>query len=168
MFVTFLFVWLPLCFVVAYAASQKGRSGVGFFFLSFFLSPLIGFLAVIAVPSVARTTSAPRNGADLVICHSCRKPRRYDALRCPSCGAGTQPEVPVLKKCPMCAELIQPEAIKCRYCGSDVSAPAPRDDRPLAAIAAPTMGYCPGCRKLRGSNVTKCLYCGDTAPVMTG
>ena len=37
---------------MAYAAASKGRSPVGFFFLSFFFSFLVGILVVLAVPRV--------------------------------------------------------------------------------------------------------------------
>lgn len=35
-----------------------------------------------------------------------------------------------MKKCPMCAELVRREAVKCRYCGADVS-----DVPNIAAVA---------------------------------
>jgi hypothetical protein len=45
-------VWLALCFVAGAIAKNKGRSGAGFFWLSFFLSPLVGILAAaIASPN---------------------------------------------------------------------------------------------------------------------
>lgn len=45
--------WLVLCFIVSALASSRGRSAVGFFFLSFFLSPLIGLLVLLVVRNLA-------------------------------------------------------------------------------------------------------------------
>ena len=39
-------IWIALCIVAGVGASNKGRSGVGYFFLSFFLSPLVGLIAM--------------------------------------------------------------------------------------------------------------------------
>ena len=134
--IEFLLLWLPACFVVAYVASQKGRSGFGFFLLSFFLTPLIGFLAVIAVPRVERPSA----------------PFRKDYLDA----------APALKKCPRCAEMIKPDAQACRYCGAEQASHAATPAVPAQPIV---MGTCPGCRKLRGANVRRCVYCGNTEPV---
>lgn len=44
-------LWLMLCILVGILASHiKNRSGIGFFFLSLLLSPLIGFIIVLVVP----------------------------------------------------------------------------------------------------------------------
>ena len=84
-------VWVALCFVAGAIASKKGRSSVGFFFLSLVLSPLIGIIAaLIAKPNeekVEKSKIAEGNS----------------------------------KKCPFCAEIIKAEAKVCRYCGRELA-----------------------------------------------
>jgi len=163
-----LLLWFVLCILVAWIGTQKGRSGWGFFFLSFFLSPLIGFLVVLALPAKAPGVSTPR-GSDLILCSACGRPHRADTNDCPHCGFKRAAPPADTKTCPMCAETIKRDAVRCRYCGSDLgglAAAGPLRATPaIAAAAVPTMGTCPSCRRLRASNVDKCVYCGNTDPV---
>jgi len=85
-------VWVFLCIVAGIIAYRKGRSGIGFFLLAIFLSPLIGIIAAL----IARPNAKEVEDAQI--------------------ASGTS------KKCPFCAEMIKTEAIVCRYCGKDVTA----------------------------------------------
>ena len=85
--------WLALSIIPAVIASNKGRSGFGFFFLSILLSPIIGIIAaLVAKPNVKAVETAQINTGEA-------------------------------KKCPFCAEMIKTEAKVCRFCGKDVPAP---------------------------------------------
>lgn len=88
-------VWLALAVVAGVIASNKGRSGVGFFFVSIVLSPLVGIIGALAAKSgVAMQEEEVRR-------------------------AGASKD---FRQCPACAEVIRREALKCRYCGDDVPA----------------------------------------------
>jgi Flp pilus assembly protein TadB len=75
-----------MAFVVAYVAGQKNRSKVGFFWLSIFLSPLIGLLVAIAIPR------GSKNANRLSQCPYCKEEIVVDALVCRHCGKELDPE----------------------------------------------------------------------------
>ncbi|NRB42461.1 MAG: zinc ribbon domain-containing protein [Pseudomonadales bacterium] len=82
--------WISLSVIVAIFARKKGRSGIGFFLLSIFFSPLIGFIIALLLAE---------NRGD------------FESRKL-SDGAN--------KKCPHCAELVKAQAKECRYCGKDI------------------------------------------------
>lgn len=83
---------IPSSLVVGYVASQKGRSGYGFFFLSFFFSFVVGILAVIALPSKAK------DFLQTTVCAFCKEDIRIDAQVCRHCGKDVVQTPPEMTK----------------------------------------------------------------------
>ncbi len=83
-------VWVVLCVLAGYYAISKGISGIGIFFVSLLLSPLIGFIIALIMPP-------NRSIAE-------EKKIKYENLR----------------KCPFCAELVKKEDKICKHCGNNL------------------------------------------------
>lgn len=114
--------WIVLSLLVGVVADKKGRSGGSAFLLSLVLSPIIGFLVVLALGDrkVAREVEA------------LNRQLMRDASPLPPAPSNTRP-------CPRCAEDIKRAAKICRFCQAEVEPlpPAPRPPEPQAAPRNP-------------------------------
>jgi transposase-like protein len=78
----FIIIWLALCIAVGFYAEGKGRSGVGIFFLSLLLSPLVGLVAALAMHPDEKRVAAARG-----------------KKRCSECAEFVQPEAKICRFC---------------------------------------------------------------------
>ena len=162
----YLIIWILFGIGAAIAASNKGRSGFGWFWLGVLLGPF-GLLFVLLIPKVdtsmpgtfegkyptSTAVSNPLNlppGASTTV-------MGLTAINTPESEISLDQET---KKCPQCAEIIKLEAKKCRYCGEILDpkevenivrahlAPLEEERARLAmemTRRATGQAYCPGC-----------------------
>jgi transposase-like protein len=103
--------WFVLCGAVGKYAENKGRNGIGIFFLSFFLSPLVGFVVALAMSPNEKKVAAAQG-----------------KKRCPQCAEYIQPDAKICRFCQYkFPELTEVEQLKaagiaagtaCPKCGS--------------------------------------------------
>jgi hypothetical protein len=137
-YVAYFWLWLMCGIAAAIVASNKGRSGFGWFFLGFFLGPF-GFILslIVSKNATALEKSAIQSGA-MKKCPFCAELVKVEAALCKHCGKELPEIVP-----PAQEEIIQPaknveEQLVIRVCSS--------------------------CRATNNAAVTECFRCGSALP----
>ena len=149
-------IWIILVFVLASVAKGKGRSYGSFLAIGLFLSPLIGFIILLAMGE------------------------NKEKIAENNISSG------ISRKCPFCANEIKKEAIVCQYCGRDLPKEEPIVEQvkekiinnenvdkylPQAEIPENNKSFeemicddnhwiCGRCKTINESNLYKCKKCG--------
>lgn len=85
--------WLLFAVVVGVFASNRGRSGFGWFLLSALISPLLGLIFCAVSKDLSKTATL---------------------------NSAQTPSQSTHRRCPACAEFILPEATVCKHCATKV------------------------------------------------
>ena len=107
-FVDDIWLWLGFCFVIGIIAKNFGRSFWKYFFLSFFLSPLIGFLVVIIS---GKKDKEPK----VIVVQQDTSPSSQSASQSHTVNSSDK-----MKYCSACGALLTPNANFCSNCGCDL------------------------------------------------
>jgi len=90
-------LWFVLAIAAGVFADNRGRSGLGWFFISVVFSPLIGFILLMIFPKQG-SAAFPKD----------------------EMGRAISPDTHV--RCPDCKELVRRDAIKCKHCSTTLIA----------------------------------------------
>ena len=85
------FIWFLLSVGVGIYAGNKGRSGLGFFFLAMIISPLLGMFFAFLVKDLSKKANEPTPETH-VRCPECKELVRNDARKCKHCGCALVPQ----------------------------------------------------------------------------
>lgn len=85
------FLWIALSIACAFLAARRGRSVFGWFLISIFFTPLVGFVFLLVLPSKAIAPGHPTPETH-VKCPECRELVLRDARKCKHCGTALIPQ----------------------------------------------------------------------------
>lgn len=86
----FLF-WFLFSIAVGILASNRGRSGFGWFLISLLISPLLGLIFVLVLKNLKNFPDGVSPESHLR-CPDCRELVRKDARKCKHCGCSLIPQ----------------------------------------------------------------------------
>ena len=114
-------LFLVLCLLVSLIAKKKGRSAV-----ALFLVMSVGALPVVLLVSYMTGDMLNKGTYMGVAAFMCPVVGFFWALMTPNKAEMAQATGAYadMKKCPFCAESVRIEAIKCKHCGSSLTAAA--------------------------------------------
>jgi hypothetical protein len=157
----FVLFWVGFAVVAGVAANARGRSGIGWFFLSLVISPLLSLLLVLVMKRIEPEAASHTYQAAQPQAQTQSQTRaRFDATL----------STPAQKKCPDCAEMVQAEAKICRFCRHEFPKPEPKPElvgfglsRGASAVL-PGVKTCPACYADNTAEWSICKRCGEKLP----
>ena len=87
----FVVFWIGCAVAVGVWASNRGRSGVGWFFLSILISPLLAAIFLAVTKNLAAELEANKVVADAKVCPRRAERVKNEALVCRFCGYEFEP-----------------------------------------------------------------------------
>lgn len=111
--------WIAFSVVAGIIASAKNRTGVGYFFLSLILSPLIGIILAAALPRLPGTAETKAE-TGRTACPFCKKLIIAGAIKCKHCGSSLEGTPANQRACPSCKKFADIKAPYCPACGHNM------------------------------------------------